>query len=92
MWKKFSLGASPNEWQGVLNHLKRGKKLVKDIFKTGLIKYSEKSGRYYDVFRARLMFPIKDSHGRCIGFGARSIKAEDTKFSEKLVPASQLFL
>ena len=77
MCKKFSLGASIDEWQGLLNHLKSGKKLVKDIFKAGLIKYSEKSGRYYDAFRARLMFPIKDSHGRCIGFGARSIKSED---------------
>ena len=77
MWEKFSLGSSPNEWQSVLNYLKSRGILVKDIFKTGLIKYSEKSGRYYDVFRARLMFPIKDVHGRCIGFGARSIKSAD---------------
>ena len=28
MWKQFNLGASPNEWHGVLNYLKSKKKLV----------------------------------------------------------------
>ena len=45
--------------------------------RTGLIKVSEKSGRHYDTFRGRLMFPIKDIRGRCIGFGARAIKPDD---------------
>ena len=77
MWNKFNLGSSPNDWHGALNFLKGKKKLVKNIFKTGLVKFSEKSGTYYDTFRARLMFPIKDVHGRCIGFGARSLRPED---------------
>ena len=77
MWEKFELGMSPKEWQGVQNFLLQKKKTVKDILRTGLIKFSEKSGRYYDTFRSRLMFPIKDIHGRCIGFGARSLKSED---------------
>ena len=77
MIEKFELGASLDGWSGVLNCLKQKKKSVKGIFKTGLIKYSKKSGRYYDTFRFRLMFPIKDIYGRCIGFGARSVKPED---------------
>ncbi len=77
MWKKFDLGASPNDWHGVLNYLKGKNKLVKNLFRTGLVKFSEKSESYYDTFRARLMFPIKDIHGRCIGFGARTLNPED---------------
>ena len=77
MQEHFQLGVSPDEWQGVLNRLQQNKIAVPDLLGTGLIKVSEKSGRHYDTFRGRLMFPIRDSRGRCIGFGARSMKSED---------------
>ncbi|HIA57441.1 MAG TPA: DNA primase [Candidatus Lambdaproteobacteria bacterium] len=77
MWELFQLGVSADGWQDALNHLQQNKISVKDLLQTGLIKISEKSGRHYDTFRGRLMFPIRDIRGRCIGFGARSIKPED---------------
>ena len=77
MWEHFQLGISADEWQDALNHLQQNKISVDDLLRTGLIKVSEKSGRHYDTFRGRLMFPIRDIRGRCIGFGARSIKSED---------------
>ncbi|MED5435955.1 MAG: DNA primase [SAR324 cluster bacterium] len=77
MQEHFQLGVSPDEWQGVLNRLQQNKIAVTDLLGTGLIKVSEKSGRHYDTFRGRLMFPIRDFRGRCIGFGARSMKSED---------------
>ena len=77
MWEQFQLGVSPDEWQGALNHLQQNKISVPDLLRTGLVKLSEKSGRHYDTFRGRLMFPIRDLRGRCIGFGARAIKSED---------------
>ena len=69
--------SSDLEWQGALNRLQQNKITVPDLLRTGLIKVSEKSGRHYDSFRGRLMFPIRDTRGRCIGFGARSMKSED---------------
>ena len=77
MQDHFQLGVSPDKWQGTLNRLQRNKIGVPDLLSAGLIKVSEKSGKHYDTFRGRLMFPIRDSRGRCIGFGARSMKSED---------------
>ena len=77
MQEHFQLGGSPDEWQGAMNRLQQKKIAVPDLLSTGLIKVSEKSGRHYDTFRGRLMFPIRDTRGRCIGFGARSMKPED---------------
>ncbi len=77
MWKQFQIGISPDEWQGTLNYLQKKNISLSEMSKTGLIKVSEKSARHYDTFRGRLMFPVKDVRGRCIGFGARAMKPED---------------
>lgn len=45
------------------------------LLKVGLL--SEKEDRVYDKFRNRLMFPIRDSRGRVLGFGGRVIDPED---------------
>ncbi len=77
MCERFQIGFSPDKWEETLNNLKQKKIPQSVIASTGLIKNSEKSLRFYDTFRGRLMFPIKDIHGRCIGFGARSLKSGD---------------
>lgn len=77
MCEQFQIGVSPDEWQGTLNYLQQKNINLADLSKTGLIKVSDKSGRHYDTFRGRLMFPIKDVRGRCVGFGARAIKKDD---------------
>ncbi len=45
------------------------------LLKVGLL--SKKEGRVYDKFRNRLMFPIRDSRGRVLGFGGRVIDDKD---------------
>ena len=77
MQEHFQLGMSPDEWQGILTAMQHKKCSLIDLIKTGLIKANQKSGKHYDTFRGRLMFPIRDPRGRCVGFGARSIKPED---------------
>jgi len=77
MWKQFQLGMSPDEWQGTLSYLQKIDISLAEMSRTGLIKVSEKSAKHYDTFRGRLMFPVKDVRGRCIGFGARAMKPED---------------
>ena len=77
MCERFQIGFSPDKWDETLKNLKQKKIPQSVIERTGLIKSSEKSVRFYDTFRGRLMFPIKDTRGRCIGFGARSLKPSD---------------
>ena len=43
------------------------------IIETGMSVKSDESNRVYDRFRGRIMFPIRDSRGRCIAFGGRSL-------------------
>lgn len=69
----FKLGYSPDLWDGLLGYL-AGKKGYRreDLEAIGLIIKSEQSG-YYDRFRHRLMFPLKDHRGNIRGFAGRKI-------------------
>ena len=46
------------------------------LIKAGLVK-KNKDGGLYDVFRDRLIFPIRDRKGRVVGFGGRVMNPED---------------
>ncbi len=68
--KRFGLGYSYNEWDGLYKHLKAQGISDDDMQKSGLVLRSS-SGQLYDRFRGRLMFPIFDVRGNVIGFGGR---------------------
>jgi DNA primase len=73
--KTFSLGYSPNSWDGLYKFLR--KKGYEDdlIEKAGLVSRMEhprEGGRgYYDRFRGRVMFTLKDHRGNVVGFAGR---------------------
>ncbi len=69
--KDFALGYSRPEWDGLFNHLKRNGYLPGQIEKAGLIVKRNEGEGYYDRFRGRLMFPIRDLSGNMIAFGGR---------------------
>lgn len=68
--KKFGIGAAPDSFNALLDHLKAKGFSDEEIFESGLVKRG-KNGGYYDTFRARLMFPIIDLRGNVLGFGGR---------------------
>lgn len=72
--KQFNLGYIPDEWQLLFQHLSSQGFKPNDMMNAGLIKSSQKSGRPYDAFRSRVIFPIRDPRGRCIAFGGRAIE------------------
>lgn len=45
-----------------------------------LLRKDEETGRVYETFRARLMFPIRDATGRVIGFGGRTLIDDKAKY------------
>jgi DNA primase len=68
--RKFGLGYAPDEWEGLLRHL-RAKGYDDELLgKSGLFT-KRGSGGMTDLFRGRLMFPILDVMGRIVAFGGR---------------------
>jgi DNA primase len=75
--ERWEIGFAPDQWQGLWDYLKS--KGVEDdlILGAGLAKPPSKSGKPYDAFRGRIMFPIRDARGRAIAFGGRAMDPND---------------
>ncbi len=67
----FGLGYSGNTWDGLLKSVGSSKAYVDLMYKAGLLSKKEESSHYYDRFRSRIMFPIRDVRGNFLGFGGR---------------------
>lgn len=80
--ERFGLGFSTDSWQALTDIFKRSGFNLEVGVECGLLVKS-KNGRYYDRFRNRLMFPIRDVNGRTIAFGGRVIPALDDGESAK---------
>lgn len=77
--KYFAIGYSP-DWQGLIKHLESKDISLETMKLAGLIEYNEQS-HPYDVFATRLIFPISNSFGDCIGFTARTLD-DNSKFAK----------
>ncbi|MGB3314986.1 MAG: DNA primase [Albidovulum sp.] len=74
---RFEIGFAPEGWQGLWDAL-RARGINEDlILGAGLAKPSTKGKAPYDVFRNRIIFPIRDPRGRCIAFGGRAMDPND---------------
>jgi len=74
--KLFNLGYSLSSWDGLIKYLHQKKKYPLELIaKTGLI-IKGKGDRYYDRFRGRVMFPLKNHRGQVVGFSGRLLTAQ----------------
>lgn len=71
----FELGYAPDRVDALVNHLRQQGFKLQEIEQAGL-----SISRTVDRFRGRLMFPIKDSRGRVIGFGGRVVGEGQPKY------------
>jgi DNA primase len=69
--REFHVGYAPSAWDRVLTGSLRGGFSEAELHEVGLVQRSREAGRVYDRFRARIMFPLTDTRGRVLGFGAR---------------------
>jgi len=77
--KTFNLGYAPDSWDFILSGLGKTPEKIKSLLDAGLlIKKNEQ--KYYDRFRDRIMFPIRDRRGRIIGFGGRILDQGEPKY------------
>ena len=73
----FGLGASADEWDGLLTAMRKKGYGDGELLASGLA-IRGKSGGLYDKFRKRLIFPIIDVRGDVLGFGGRIISKDDS--------------
>ena len=74
--KHFGLGAAPDNWDMLLKHLKGLGYTENDMLQANVISRSS-SGRCYDRFRRRVMFPIINLRGNVIAFSGRKDPKDD---------------
>lgn len=85
----FQVGYALDQWDGLLRYLTHKGYRLEDIHETGLIIEREDGSGYYDRFRGRITFTIKDQRGRAIGFGGRILGEGQPKYLNS--PQTPLF-
>ena len=85
---RFGIGFAPSRWDGLIEHFGSTEKSLKQLADCGLIIEREQGG-WYDRFRGRVMFPIRDARGRVIAFGGRIIGDGEPKYLNS--PETRLF-
>jgi DNA primase len=85
----FSIGYAPNSWNEVLKRFGASDASRQKLSDTGLVIEREKGDGWYDRFRDRLMFPIRDARGRVIAFGGRVLDQGEPKYLNS--PETALF-
>jgi DNA primase len=78
--KTFRLGYAPDSWDALSIYLRQKGGTQEQIDRSGLVAKKEETGRTYDRFRGRLIFPVMDIQGKPIAFGGRTLKDEDAKY------------
>jgi DNA primase len=91
---RFALGYAPDSWDALRNRFGGQEEDRRQILQLGLIierdtRGGERAAGFYDRFRDSLMFPIRDSRGRVIGFGGRIIDQGEPKYLNS--PETPLF-
>lgn len=77
--KRFEIGFAPDIWSGLLDTLGNDPETGRLLEKAGLL-IRRDTGGFYDRFRGRIMFPIRDHRGRIVGFGGRIIADGEPKY------------
>ena len=83
--RKFGLGAAPDAWSALTDHLLAAGYTLDEMSSVGLtiVRPPKEEGgkqRYFDMFRNRAVFPIIDMYKNVIAFGGRSLGKEQPKY------------
>lgn len=78
--EQFELGCTPASGSGLFEHLVHKGAKAEALVRAGLSLRSEVDGGFFDRFRGRVMFPIRDASGRLVGFGGRALGEAEPKY------------
>ena len=76
--RAFKLGFAPDSWHMLTKAFQQRGVSGAELVRLGLAK--EKNGNFYDAFRKRVIFPIRDGRGRIVGFGGRVLDDSKPKY------------
>lgn len=77
--ERFGLGFAPDEWNCLHDAARKAQFSDRVLEQSGLVKRGDRGG-LYDLFRNRLMFPIKDVAGNIVAFGGRDLGDSPAKY------------
>ena len=86
----FGVGMAPAGWSTLLDQGRQQRLSPQTLEAAGLVIKNE-SGRYYDRFRGRIMFPIRDRDSRTIAFGGRVLPGDEGGAKYINSPETRLF-
>ena len=86
----FELGFAPNSRADLFDYLSDKNIPEQQIIDTGMCLRPDAGGAVYDRFRDRIMYPIRDSRGRCIAFGGRAM-SQNARAKYLNSPETKLF-
>jgi len=89
MVKEFNLGYAPSSWNTLTKLLAAKNIPLGTAEEIGLVIKRQNKDSYYDRFRGRIIFPIKDVDGKVVGFGGRTISGEEPKYINS--PESEIY-
>jgi DNA primase len=72
----FGVGYAPKSWDALTKHLRGRGYSLQELQDAGLVSTNDR-GSSYDRFRGRLIWPIRDTSGQTVGFGARKLFDDD---------------
>lgn len=81
MAKAFGLGWAPASWSELADKL-RARGILEFGLAAGLVQKRVHADGYYDLFRSRLIIPIRSPEGRCIAFGGRLLEPPGAEKSD----------
>jgi DNA primase catalytic core len=70
---KYQIGYASEDWKGLYNHLKSNSSVSNEVLVESKLIMCKDGVRYFDFFRNRIMFPIRNSSQRSISFGGRAM-------------------
>ena len=80
--EEFQIGFAPESWDATNDFLKKKGFSENDIFLAGLTIKKDRGAGFYDRFRNRVIFPVKNTQGEVVGFGGRIMPGADEKLAK----------
>lgn len=73
---KYLIGFAPQGWDSLKNAAQKAGFSQEELLAAGLLVHNEEKNTYYDKFRNRLIFPVRNNYDKIIAFGGRTLSDE----------------